>query len=96
MDNSYSRINNYYNLGNACNGYSIALTSNAKFIAPEDEIYYYPYTSIYQYPSYSGVDLLPDKINILENSEDKKQETPQKSPSISIEKYCCGSKPKNK
>ena len=44
----------YATRGNSCDCSSIALTSNAKYIAPMSKVYYDPWTDMWMYPGHTG------------------------------------------
>ena len=41
----------YASLGNQCVPHTPALTSNRKYLLPDNEVYWWEYTSMYKYPS---------------------------------------------
>lgn len=62
--------------GYACNGYTSAVTSNAKYISLYNPIYYVDYTKTFQYPGYNGTMQIDDKTNdcncISDDTKNKK------------------------
>ena len=60
----------YASLKNVCQGQTPALTSNAKYIAPLNEVYYQPYTEMLRYPGQSTLssvirDQKPENANSI-------------------------------
>jgi hypothetical protein len=50
MANSYRMNYGYYKLGNVCVSSTIALTTNEKFLSPDDPVYSRYCNYMYQYP----------------------------------------------
>ena len=58
--------------GYARNGYTSAVTSNAKYISVDNPIYYTNFTSTYQFPGYNGTSQKDDKVSGKDNEAEIK------------------------